>query len=165
MEGPSNPQRTIGPYLPTVHLYINQYQAVNPNGVFNHPDTVTYLPATYEQTPATVRLVARDAAIAAWPSRRTVLAVVPPIVPGGDTHFLELRRKDALYDGGIGNASIIITAANFSTGQRGSFDPSALPIRYIDRIDLEGVDGDLDYHSFSGRFVVRVTKPTTISAP
>lgn len=155
--GPTNPQRVIGPYLPTVHLYINQYHAVNPNGVFNHPDTVTYLPATYEQTPATVRLVARDAAIAAWPSRRTVLAVVASIVPGGDTHFLELRRKDGLYDGGIGKASIIITAANFFTGSGAVPDPSMIRIRYIDRIDLEGVEGDLDYHSFSGRFVVRVT--------
>ena len=62
VEGPTNPQRVVGPYLPTVHLYINQYHAVNPNGVFNHPDTVTYLPATYEHTPTTVRLVARDAA-------------------------------------------------------------------------------------------------------
>jgi hypothetical protein len=156
--GPANPQRVIGPYLPTVHLYINQYHAVNPNGVFNHPDTVTYLPATYEHTPTTVRLVARDAAIAAWPSRRTVLAVVPPIVAGGDTHFLELRRRDGLYDGGIGNASIIITAANFFAGSGVAPDPSALRIRYVDRIDLEGVEGDLDYHSFSGRFVVRVTK-------
>jgi hypothetical protein len=155
---PKNPQRVIGPYLPTVHLYINQYQPVNPNAVFNHADTVTYLPATYEQTPATVRLVARDVAIAAWPSRRTVLAVVPPIVPGGDTHFLELRRKNGMYDAGIGNASVIITAANFYTATGAVSDPSTLPIRYVDRIDLEGVDGDLDYHSFSGRFVVRVTK-------
>lgn len=124
--GPTNPHRVIGPYLPTVHLYINQFHAVNPNGVFNHPDTVTYLPATYEQTPATVRLVARDAAIAAWPSRRTVLAVVPPIVAGGDTHFLELRRRDGLYDGGIGNASIIIMAANFYTGS----GRSPIPARF-----------------------------------
>jgi hypothetical protein len=156
--GPMNPERVIGPYLPTVHLYINQYHAVNPNGVFNHPDTVTYLPATYEHTPATVRLVARDAAIAAWPSRRTVLAVVPPIVAGGDTHFLELRRRDGLYDGGIGNASIIIMAGNFFVGNRAVPDPSTIRIRYVDRIDVEGVEGDLDYHSFSGNFVVRVTR-------
>jgi hypothetical protein len=158
LAGPTNPQRAVGPYLPAVHLYLNQNRAVNPNGVFNHPDTVTYLPATYEHTPATVRLVARDAAIAAWPSRRTVLAVVPPIVAGGDTHFLELRRKDMLYDGGIGNASVVITAANFYTGNGAVPDPSAIRIRYVDRIDLEGIDGDLDYHSFSGHFVVRVSR-------
>jgi hypothetical protein len=156
--GPANPGRRVGPYLPTVHLYLNQYQAVDPNGVFNHPDTVTHLPATYEQTPATVRLVARDAAIAAWPSRSTVLAVVPPNVPHGDTHFLELRRQDRLYDDGIGNASIIITAANLYTGSGALADPSTLRIRYVDRIDLEGVEGDLDYRSFSGHFVVRVTR-------
>ena len=154
---PTHPQRVIGPYLPTAHLYINQYRAVNPNGVFNHPDTVKYLPATYEHTPASVRLVARDKAIAAWPTRRTVLVVVPPIVSGGDTHFLELRRKDALYDAGIGNASIIILAANFFAGTGAVSDLSTLRLRYVDRIDLEGVEGDLDYHSFSGRFVVRVT--------
>lgn len=156
--GPSNPQRVIGPYLPTVHLYINQYQAVNPNGTFNHPDSVTYLPVTYEHTPASVRLVARDAAIAAWPSRRTVLVVVPPIIAGGDTHFLELRRRDGLYDGGIGNASIIILAANFFAGNGAVPNPNTIRIRYVDRIDLEGVEGDLDYHSFSGRFVVRVSR-------
>ena len=157
VQGPTNPARYTGPYFPTVHLYINQYQAVNPSGVFNHPDTVAYLPASYEHTPASVRLIARDAAIAAWPSRRTVLAVVPPIVAGGDTHFLELRRKDALYDKGIDNASVIILAANFFAGNKPVTDPSTLRIRYVDRIDIEGVEGDLDYHSFSGGFVVRVT--------
>jgi hypothetical protein len=158
LAGPTHPQRVVGPYLPTVHLYINQYRATNPHGVFNHPDTVAYLPSTYEHAPVTVRLVSRADAIAAWPSRRTVLAVVSPIVPGGDTHFLELRRKDGLYDAGIGNASVVITAANFFAGSRAVTDPSKLPIRYVDRIDLEGVDGDLDYHSFSGHFVVRVTR-------
>jgi hypothetical protein len=155
--GPTNPQRVIGPYLPAAHLYINEYHPVNLSGVFNHPDTVTYLPATYGSSPATVRLFARDAAIAAWPSRRTVLAVLPPILAGGDTHFLELRRRDNLYDGGIGNASITIMAANFYAGGGAVPDPSALRLRYVDRIDLEGVAGDLDYHSFSGGFVVRVT--------
>jgi hypothetical protein len=158
--GPTNPQRTIGPYLPAAHLYINQYHAVNPNGVFNHPDSVSYVSATYEQTPVNVRLYARDVAIGAWPNRRTVLVVVPPIVPGGDTHFLELRRKDGAYDGGIGNASIIILAANFFVGNSAVSDPSTLRLRYVDRIDLEAAEGDLDYHSFSGRFVVRVSNST-----
>jgi len=153
---PTDPQRTVGPYVPTVHLYINQYRAVNPNGVFNHPDTVTYVPVTYEHTPANVRLYARDAAIGAWPARRTVLVVLPPIVPGGDTHFLELRRQDGAYDRGIGNASIIILAANFFAGNGAVADVSSVRIRYVGRIDLEATDGDLDYHSFSGRFVVRV---------
>lgn len=155
--GPTNPQRSVGPYLPTAHLYINQYHAVNPAGTFNHPDTVTYLSTTYENTPAQVRLYARDEAIGAWPNRRTVLVVVPPIVPGGDTHFLELRRRDATYDAGIGSASIIILAANFFVGSGAVSDPSTLRLRYVDRIDLEAAEGDLDYHSFSGRFVVRVS--------
>jgi hypothetical protein len=153
---PNDPHRTVGPYLPTAHLYINQYRAVNPAGVFNHPDTVAYVPATYEHTPASVRLHARDAAIAAWPARRTVLAVLPPIIPGGDTHFLELRRRDGAYDGGIGNASIIILAANFFAGNGAVADLSSLRLCYVGHIDLEGIQGDLDYHSFSGRFVVRV---------
>lgn len=156
--GPALRQLVVGPYLPTVHLYLNQYQATNPNGVFNHPDTVAYLPANYEQNAVSVQLFARDAAIAAWPSRRIVLAVVPPIVPGGDTHFLELRRKDGLYDAAIESASIIILAANFYTANGAVPDPSSLSIRYVGRIDLEGVEGDLDYHSFSGHFVVRVTR-------
>jgi hypothetical protein len=158
--GPTSPQRTIGPYAPTAHLYINQYHAVNPNGVFNHPDSVSYIPATYANSPANVRLYARDVAIATWPIRRTVLAVVPPNVPGGDTHFLELRRKNGEYDRGIGNASIIVLAANFFVGSGAVSDPSTLRLRYVDRIDLESVDGDLDYHSFSGRFVVRVSSST-----
>ncbi len=142
---------------PTAHLYINQYRAVNPSGVFNHPDSVTYLSTSYEHTRANVRLYARDMAIAAWPNRRTVLVVVPPIVPGGDTHFLELRRRDSAYDGGIGNASIIILAANFFVGNHAVAEPSTLRLRYVGRIDLEGVEGDLDFHSFSGHFVVRVS--------
>src|SRR5262249_41946095 len=153
---PTDPQRTIGPYLPAAHLYINQYRAVNPSGVFNPPDTVTYVPVSYEYTPASVRLFARDAAIAAWPTRRTVLVVVPPIVPGGDTHFLELRRPDGAYDRGIGNASITILAANFFSGSGAVADVSSLRLRYVGRIDLQSTDGDLDYHSFSGHFVVRV---------
>jgi hypothetical protein len=153
---PGNSQTTIGPYIPTAHLYINQYHAVNPNGVFNHPDSVTYVPATYEHTQVNVKLFARDEAIESWPNRKTVLAVLPPIVPGGDTHFLELRRKNSEYDGGIGNASIIILAGNFFAGNGAVQDPSAIRLRYVDRIDLEGFQGDLDYHSFSGRFVVRV---------
>lgn len=154
--GPTHPQRQVGPYVPAVHLYLNQYGAVNPKGVFNHADSVTYVPATYEHTPYSMRLWARDAAIAAWPKRRRLLAVLPPIVPGGDTHFLEVRRTDASYDGGIGNACITICAANVFAGSGAVADLSAVRIRYIDRIDLEGVEGDLDYHSFGGRFVVRV---------
>jgi hypothetical protein len=160
VQGPTNPQRTIGPYIPAAHLYINQYHPANPNGVFNHPDTVTYLSTTYEHTQANVRLYARDLAISAWPNRRTVLVVVPPIVPGGDTHFLELRRKDATYDRGIGNASITILATNFFVGNGAVADPSTLRLRYIGSIDLQAAEGDLDYHSFSGRFVVRVSDAT-----
>jgi hypothetical protein len=160
VQGPTNPARICGPYIPTAHLYINQYRAVNPHGVFNHADTVSYVPVTYEHTPFTVRLHARDAAIGAWPSRRKVLAVVPPIVPGGETHFLELRRKDSSYDRGIGNACITILAGNFFAGSGAVADPAAVRLRFVGIIDLEAVDGDLDYHSFSGRFVVRVSHPT-----
>ena len=155
--GPTNPARMVGPYMPTAHLYINQYRAVNPAGTFNHPDTVSYLSTTYEHTPAKVKLYARDVAIGAWPNRRTVLVVVPPLVAGGDTHFLELRRRDGSYDRGIGDASIIILAANFFAGSGAVADPSKVRFHYVDRIDLEAVEGDLDYHSFSGRFVVRVS--------
>jgi hypothetical protein len=154
---PNDPNRIVGPYVPAAHLYINQNRAVNPTGAFNHPDTVAYVPATYEHTPAGVRLYARDAAIAAWPARRTVLAVVPPIVAGGDTHFLELRRDAGAYDAGIGNASIVILATNFFAGNSVVTDLSSLRFNYVGRIDLEGAAGDVDYHSFSGRFVVRVT--------
>ncbi|MDH6244424.1 hypothetical protein [Mycobacterium sp. OTB74] len=153
---PELPQNVVGPYVPAVHLYINQYGAVNPSGAFNNVYSVNYVPATYEHTQVSLELVARDVAIAAWPNRRPVLAVVPPIVPGGDTHFLELRRKDAFYDAGIGNASITILAASFFSGSGAVADPATIRIRYVDRIDLEGVEGDLDYHSFAGRFVVRV---------
>ena len=157
VQGPTNPQRSVGPYIPLAHLYINQYHAVNPNGVFNHPDSVSYVSTAYENTWVNVRLYARDVAIAAWTNRRTVLVVVPPIVPGGDTHFLELRRKDSAYDGGIGDASIVILAANFFVGNSAVPDPSTLRLRYVDRINLESAEGDLDYHSFSGRFVIRVS--------
>ncbi|MBO9204634.1 MULTISPECIES: hypothetical protein [Niastella] len=153
---PENPQNRVGPYIPTAHLYINQYNPINPHGVFNHPDTVSYITTTYEYTPVNVRLYARDVAIAAWPNRRTVLAVVPPIVPGGDTYFLELRRRDNSYDHGIGNTSIIILSANFFAWNPCMFATNTPRLHYIDRIDMEDVKGDLDYHSFNGRFVIRV---------
>ncbi|SDD73167.1 hypothetical protein SAMN05216345_11494 [Cupriavidus sp. YR651] len=157
VQGPTNPARIVGPYIPAAHLYINQYRAVNPNGVFNHLDSVEYVPATYAQTPVNVRLYARDVAIGAWPNRRKVLVVVPPNVPGGDTHFLELRRKDSSYDAGIGNASIILLAGNFFVGSGAVPDPAAVRLRFVGRIDLEAAAGDLDFHSFSGHFVVRVS--------
>lgn len=153
---PGMPQHIVGPYIPAAHLYINQYRRVNPQGVFNHPDSVAYVSASYEHTPQNVKLVARDVAISAWPTRKTVLAVLPPIVPSGDTHFLELRRHDNSYDGGLTSSYITILAANFFQGAHAAPDPAQLRIRYVDRIDLDGVQGDLDYHSFSGHFVVRV---------
>lgn len=153
---PAGPQQcTIGPYLPAVHLYINDHRAVNPRAAFNNPDSVKYVSVDYEHSPYTFRLEARDVAIAAWPRRRPVLAVVPPIVPGGDTHFLELRRV-AGYDSGIKNPVLTIFSANFFEGNHAVADNAAVRIRYLDSIVLNAASGDRDYHSYSGRFVVRV---------
>ena len=162
VEVETDPQRRVGPYLPTVHLYLNQYKAVDPDGGVQPPQhgdaSAGDLRADAGHRPA----LCAGRGDRTWPSRRTVLAVVPPNVPGGETYFLELRRKDGLYDGGIGNASVIITAAKFSTSGGADADGSTLRIRYLDRFDLEevqsGFEGDLDYHSFSGHFVLRVTR-------
>lgn len=151
-----HPQKTAGPYIPAVHLYINQNRPVNPHGAFNNEFSVNYLSVAYAQTPVTLSLVARDAAIAAWPNRKPVLAVVPPIVPAGDTYFLELRRTDGMYDQGIGNPSVTILSGNFFAGGGAVPDVSKIRIRYRGRIDLKDPADDLDYHSIDGRFVVRV---------
>jgi hypothetical protein len=122
--GPANPARIAGPYIPAAHLYINQNRPVNPRGAFNDASTVTYVSAAYEHTPQRIRLVARDAALAAWPSRRPVLAVLPPVVPGGDTYFLELRRADSEYDQAITTATVVLLAGNFFSGSGPVADPA-----------------------------------------
>jgi hypothetical protein len=151
-----HPQKRAGPYIPAAHLYINQNRPVNPHGAFNNEFSVNYLSVTYAQTPATLSLVARDAAIAAWPNRKPVLAVIPPVVPAGDTYFLELLRPDGMYDHGIVNPAVTILSGNFFAGGGPVPDVSKIRIKYRGRIDLKDPADDLDYHSIDGRFVVRV---------
>ncbi|MFE3195925.1 hypothetical protein ACFXHA_43485 [Nocardia sp. NPDC059240] len=140
-----DPMMQVGPYVPAVQMYVHQF------GAFNNIYSVNYLSVAYEHTPQTFSLTALDIAIADWPTRRSVLAVIPPIIPSGDTYFLELRRPGQFYDQAIDHASVLLFAVNFYTGTGG---PGR--IHYVSRIDLQSVSGDLDFHSFAGAFVVRV---------
>lgn len=140
-------QRVIGPYITPVQFYVNNF------GAFVHPGSVIQVPATYETTPVSFRLTALDKAIAVWPARKKVLAVLPPIITDGDTYFLELRRNRD-YDQGLPTnkaalwpVAIVIHA----------MDSSNRRIRFVDKIPLIGGLGDLDYHSFKGFFTVRLT--------
>lgn len=153
---PGDPSRICGPLIPMAHLYINEGRAVNPNAAINHVDTVTYVPVDYAQSPQRVRLVARDVALAAWPARRSVLAVIPPVVSGGDTHFLELRRADTAYEQGIGNASVVILAGNFFNGSTAVSDTSKIRLKYMGSLDVTGAGGDLDFRSLGGGFVAQI---------
>lgn len=148
--GSGDPQRIVGPYIPPVHFYVRNF------GAFVHPDSVHQVPASYAQSPISVRLEAVDKGISAWPQRKHVLAVLPPVVTNGETYFLELRRRRD-YDQGIAldtsgatgpvPAGIVIYSHNAASGR----------ITYVDRIPFKGAPGDRDYHSFKGHFTVRLT--------
>jgi hypothetical protein len=153
---PSDPNRTCGPLVPMAHLYINEHRAVNPSAALNSADSVTYVPVDYANAPQRVRLVARDAALAAWPVRRTVLAVVPPVTPGGDTYFLELRRTDAEYEQSIGNAKIVVLAGNFFSGSTAVTDTSKIRLKYMGALDLTKPSGDLDFRAPNGSFTATI---------
>jgi len=155
-EGNVHPARITGPYLPAAHLYLQQHRAINPQGAFNQGDTVAYVPTTYQHSWQNVRLHARDAALAAWPVRRTVLAVIPPIVPAGDTYFIELRRPAPDYDRGIPAPALVILSANLFNGNAAVADPGSVRLAYVDDIDLTAPAGDLDFHAFDAHFVMQV---------
>lgn len=139
-------QRIIGPYITPV-----QFSRKN-LGSFNDPQTVYRVPESYGATPHTFRLTAVDACIDSWPSRRRMLAVLPPQAPGGDEYYLELRRNRS-YDAGLSAdgstgppVALVIHSVSQTTGR----------VVYQDRVALTATPGDLDYHSYKGFFAVRV---------
>lgn len=142
----TDPQRVVGPYIPAVQFYVTGF------GPFKHPDSIVQVPASYETSPFTFRIEALDAAVTSWPQRRQVLAVLPPLVPNGDTFFLELRRHGGDYDQGItsegGMAPAAITIYSYSEVTK--------RVSYQGRIALTGAPGDMDYHSYKGFFGVRL---------
>lgn len=77
---------------------------------------------------------------------------MPPLVPNGDTFFLELRRHGDDYDqgitteGGLAPAAITIYSYNELTRR----------VSYQGRIALTGAPGDMDYHSYKGFFGLRL---------
>jgi hypothetical protein len=101
-----------------------------------------------------LRIEALDKGVSAWPQRKRVLAVLPPLVPNGDTFFLELRRRND-YDQGIA----LDTSGTTGSVPAGiviySHNPVSGRIAYVDRIPFAGT-GDRDYHSFKGFFTVRL---------
>lgn len=143
----NDPQRIVGPYIPSVHFYVAGF------GPFKHPDSVIEVPQSFATSPSAFRLDALDKGVAAWPQRKRVLAVLPPLVQNGDRFFLELRRRGTEYDQGIQSetggqspAAITIYSHNATTGR----------IKYEGRIALSGAPGDRDFHSFRGFFTVRM---------
>ena len=142
-------QRIVGPYIPPVHFYVRNF------GAFVHPDSVIQVPPSYEQTPVTLRLVALDKGVNTWPQRKRVLAVLPPLVPNGDTYFLELRRRND-YDQGIALDTSGATGSVPAGIVMYSHNPATGRIVYVDRIPFAGAPGDRDYHSFKGFFTVRL---------
>ncbi|MBL0009840.1 MAG: hypothetical protein IPP22_00090 [Nitrosomonas sp.] len=143
----NDPQRIVGPYIPSVHFYVAGF------GPFKHPDSVIEVPQSFATSPSAFRLDALDKGVAAWPQRKRVLAVLPPLVQNGDRFFLELRRRGTEYDqgiqpetGGQSPAAITIYSHNATTGR----------IKYEGRIALSGAPGDRDFHSFRGFFTVRM---------
>lgn len=151
---PSDPSRTCGPLIPAAHLYINERRTVNPYAAINHADSVTYVSVDYAESPQRVRLVARDIAMAAWPARQPFLVVIPPIMPAGDTYFLELRRADTGYDQGIGGPVVVVLAGNFFNGSTAVSDTSTILLKYQGVLDL--TSGDLDFQSADRGFVAQI---------
>ena len=142
----TDPQRVVGPYIPAAQLYVTGF------GPFKHPDSIVQVPASYESSPFTFRIESLDVAVTSWPRRRRVLAVLPPLVPNGDTFFLELRRHGSDYDQGITSEGAIAPAAITIY----SYNEVSQRVSYQGRIALTGAPGDMDYHSYKGFFGVRL---------
>jgi hypothetical protein len=141
-------QRVIGPYITPAQFVLKNM------GMFSQGKTVYFVPGSYATAPHNFRLMAYDKAIDLWPTRFTVVGVLPPLVENGDIYFVELRRNKS-YDANLSaNGStigppvaVVIHAGNLSTGR----------MRYINAIPLAAAPGDFDYHCFEGKFTVRLT--------
>jgi hypothetical protein len=142
--GRDEPLRHVGPYITPAQF------VASASTTLVHPQSVMTPTQDVAKTPWPVSLVALDRAIAEWPTRHPVVAVVPPYSAGARTYYLEVRRKRD-YDQGLqfgttgqANAGLVIH----------SWDP------VTKRIIFEGAigfgDGKMDYRSFSGWFIVRV---------
>jgi hypothetical protein len=144
-------QSIIGPYVSAANLAISPLAAtLRSAGMFID------LPPSYV-TGASFTLHALDDAIGHFPAQRlSIVAVIPPDMPGGDTYFLELRRASG-YDSGLRK-----NAADKSKPPIGvvihSYDKVRNRIVYVDMLPLVDNRGDCDYHLFGGGgFTFRVT--------
>lgn len=153
---PTSGNRTCGPLVPAAHLYLNAGRTVDPKVWFDKPETVAVVPQDYVQRPRRVTLAARDAAIAALPARRVVLAVIPPVMAGGESYFLELRRPDAQYEQCIVNPAVVILAGKIPNGVGVAIDTRSVRLRYLGRIDLTGGGGPRSFVSTDGAFKAHI---------
>jgi len=148
-------QRSIGPYLSAAQLWYSPFApALETAGMFIE------VPPSYATGASSFTLHALDDAVAHFPARALpIAAVIPPITPGGDTYFLELRRI-AGYDSGLH-----VDAADASDPPHPplgvvihSYDQVRKRVVYVDTLPLAGNRGDRDYHLFGGgAFTFRVT--------
>jgi hypothetical protein len=144
--GQDEPLRHVGPYITPAHF------VASGSPTLNHPGSVLVPTNDIQQAPWPLRLVALDRAIADWPSRRPVIAVIPPYSPGARTYYIEVRRRMD-YDrelsfgvSGRADAGLVIH----------SWEPQTGRIGFEGALAFDDQMGDRDYRSFSGWFIVRV---------
>lgn len=148
-------QRNIGPHISAAQLSISPFKdELRAAGMFID------VPPSYVTGASSFTLHALDDAIAHFPGQTLpILAVIPPVLPGGDTYFLELRRNGG-YDSGLNvDASKVTDPPRPPVGVViHSYDRSLNRIVYFDVLPLAGNRGDRDYHLFGdGHFTFRVT--------
>ena len=138
--------RIAGPYVTPLQFFVNR------TGDFVHADSVEELPATFQDAHINVYLRALDVGVTSWPTRRKVLAVVPPAYGDANGYGIEIRRPRE-YDQGLNP-----TPAPGISGVAGavihSFDPSTKLITYVGCIPFAGLEGDRDYRI--GNLVIRL---------
>lgn len=145
-------QRIIGPLVSAAQIYNHSFA----NSLKNRRLFVE-VPTSYLAGSSSFDLYALDNVVDLWPSQALpVLAVLPPALPNGDTHFLELRRS-AEYDDGIKK-----NAADTSKPPAGivihSFNRDRNRVTYVDTLPLSDNLGDRDYHVFKANFAFRVNR-------
>ncbi len=144
-------QAVMGPYISAAHLAADDLPRLGAAGL------VVNVPPSYATGAASFRLHALDDAIERYPTQALpVVAVIPPDMPGGDTHYLELRRA-AGYDAGLR-----VVTGDSSRPPVGvvihKYDATRKRVVYLDTLPLVDNRGDRDYHMFGGGgFTVRVT--------
>jgi hypothetical protein len=147
----TDPQKTIGPYISAAQIALSGYAPR-----LKAAGMVVDVPASFTTSASSFTLYALDYAIDRYPGQPLPMVAVIPPRPGGETYFLELRRK-AGYDSGL-RSNTLDTASPPVGLVIHSYNALTKQIRYVDTLTLADGSGDRDYHNFKRNFIVRVNR-------